>query len=135
MSDWPTWAVLLVVCPLMVLLAYLDVRWNRWIVTDRRRCKCGKKRRWYFEDPHEKTRFMIVPAVVWSACAVASATDVLTKNGWFDWVWTVICALLAFYNFRRIYYHEKGKLRSVVRQLGRVVVTEHGTLKVAHAKD
>jgi hypothetical protein len=87
-------------------------------------CSCGRARHPYFHQDHTRLWTMVFWALWASLFTVVNLITI-------DWIFSIIWALTATWEWRTVYFHEKDKLRSVIRGLGRVFVNQHGRLKVS----
>lgn len=104
------------------LLAMIAI--TLWLDT-RFPCNCGRERRPYFHKEHEKLWLMLVYSVL---ATIASVVFILQIS----WIASIIMSLVAVYDWYRIYYHEKDKIRKALRSMGRVVIGGYGKLKVVN---
>jgi hypothetical protein len=114
--DITSWIVLFVVLAL-----------DFWV--DRRfPCSCGRERPWYVLARHERAGVMLGRALIVTAVAITSLITV-------SWFWGPVGALVAAYNWRRWYFHEKDKLKKKAAKLAGVVgFNDHGKLVVKQVK-
>ena len=108
-----TAVVLAVVCA-ATLTAILEKRFP---------CTCGRMKVWYFPPRHERIGVMVFYAG-WHLMLMVGLVLVHSPVA-------VLGAVLSVYHVRRAWFDERGrKKRRAAKGLGRVFVTEHGTLSV-----
>lgn len=88
-------------------------------------CRCGREKPPWFYRLHVRVWVSALTVVVG---AVVAVTGALSADGV---LWqSVLIALACVATVKSIIEHEKGRRSVLGRLLGRVVVTEHGRLKV-----
>jgi hypothetical protein len=87
-------------------------------------CTCGRQRPWYFMARHERAGVMLGRALIVTTVVIVSLVTL-------SWFWGPVGALIATYNWRRWYFHEKDKLKKKAAKLAGVVgFNDHGKLVV-----
>lgn len=106
------------------LLAVAGVALFYWMAHSRwTACQCGRERLPWFLVQHSKEWVMLTVTVV---CAVSAVGNALYGHMFL----AVMVGLVGVLEARVLYEHRKGKRSILGRLLGKVVVTEHGTLGV-----
>lgn len=112
------WTIALTACWVAVGFA-IDVFFSRFP------CTCGRAHHPYFHAHHNRLWTMVTWAVICTIFAVSSILAI-------DWFGSLLLSLWATFQWRGVYFHEKGKHRKLGRALGRIRINSHGRLVTTH---
>ena len=99
----------------IMLVIYLERRFP---------CKCGRMDFPYYPPKHEAGRVMLGYAIFFT---VYNAIWIVTMQS----VTSVFIGVpIVCYHILRTWRHEKDKIKKAAKGLGRITITQHGTLKV-----
>lgn len=101
-----------------------------WIF-ERFPCSCGRAHPPYFFREHNRVWTMVFWASFWTLLVLINILTAVVHPSASSYIIAVTFSLICLYYWRMVWFHEKDKIKRAAKALGRVVINEHGRLKVA----